>query len=389
MVFGRVKDLNLELSDEDCRELTEKFINDANEISGDIVLRAAKRGRNASELLGVVLSRYMIRHELGVSRHFGWYFLDDYAEWLGQREEQIADILAISPEQTPDGNLQLAVIISESKYIDAASVAAKRKESRKQLRDTVRRINDAVFGDPKRLDRDLWLSRFSDLMLNGIQFPANSPIDLAAWRKAVREGECGIHLRGYSHIFVSGPSDSGECSDFAAVSEGEHSFQEVYSRAKLRELVLSYWKDSNPIPIRKAVAGEDIWQEQTYRKPSDRVQIVQRRKPDDNSPNGGDTATAGDGKGPQPKPTTPSFPSATPMITPTNQDKRHVATTIGSSAWAYPNVSQLLADYQGGTQDSAADAEWLIGECDENHLLSGRHLVALQQIQESNRLYNF
>ena len=120
MVFGRVKDLNLELSDAECRELTERFINDANEISGDIVLRAAKRGRNASELMGVVLSRYMIRHELGAGRRFGWYFLDDYAEWLGQREEQIADILALAPEQTPDGKLQLAVIISESKYIDCS-----------------------------------------------------------------------------------------------------------------------------------------------------------------------------------------------------------------------------------------------------------------------------
>ena len=280
MVFGRVKDLNLELTDAECRELTEKFINDANEISGDIVLRAAKRGRNASELMGVVLSRYMIRHELGVNRRFGWYFLDDYAEWLGQREEQIADILALSPEQTQDAKLQLAVIIAESKYIDAANLAAKRKESQKQLRDTVRRINDAIFGDPKRLDRDLWLSRFSDLMLNGIQFPANSPIDLAAWRSAVREGQCAIHMRGYSHIFVSGPSDSAECSDFAAVAEAEHSYQEVFSRARLRELVLSYWNESNPTPIRKAVAGEDIWQEQIYRTPSDRVQIVQRRKPD-------------------------------------------------------------------------------------------------------------
>ena len=70
--------------------------------------------------------------------------------------------------------LHLAVIIAESKYIDAANLATKRKESQKQLRDTVRRINDAIFGDKKRLDRDLWMARFSDLMLSGIQFPANS-----------------------------------------------------------------------------------------------------------------------------------------------------------------------------------------------------------------------
>jgi S-DNA-T family DNA segregation ATPase FtsK/SpoIIIE len=377
MVLGRVKDLNLELSDDDCRELTEKFINDANEISGDIVLRAAKRGRNASELMGVVLSRYMIRHELGKNRRFGWYFLDDYAEWLGQREEQIADILAITPEQTTDGKLQLAVIIAESKYIDVAGLATKRKESQKQLRDTVRRINDAIFGDPKRLDRDLWLSRFSDLMLNGIQFPANSPIDLAAWRSAVREGQCAIHMRGYSHIFVSGPSDSGECSDFAAVAEAEQSYQEVFSRAKLRELVLSYWKDSNPTPIRKSVAGEDIWQEQIYRKPSDRVQIVQRRKPDDDSSSGGGIPTDGDGKGPQPKPTKPSS-TTTPMPAPNNQN---ITATPLLNSWAYPQVSQLLADYQGGTKDSAADAEWL--KRVEN-LCKG----ALQQFQLQSKLLN-
>ena len=379
MVFGRVKDLNLELTDAECRELAEKFINDANEISGDIVLRAAKRGRNASELMGVVLSRYMIRHELGTERRFGWYFLDDYAEWLGQREEQIADILALTPEETPDGKLQLAVIISEAKYIDVASLAAKRKESQKQLRDTVRRINDAIFGDPKRLDRDLWLSRFSDLMLNGIQFPANSPIDLAAWRRAVREGECAIHLRGYSHIFVSGPSDSPECSDFAAVAETEQSYQEVYSRARLRELVLGYWKNSDPTPIRKAVANTDIWKEQTYQRPSDRVQIIQPRPSSDEPPSeGGVSASTAP---PKPKTPTPSQSTNPSMTAPTNEGQPNSTATAGAGLWAYPKVSQLLTDYQGGTQDSAADAEWLK---QVENLCKG----ALQQFQLQSKLLN-
>ncbi|MHB8521006.1 MAG: FtsK/SpoIIIE domain-containing protein [Limisphaerales bacterium] len=373
MVFGRVKDLNLELTDLECRELTEKFINDANEISGDIVLRAAKRGRNASELMGVVLSRYMIRHELGTSRRFGWYFLDDYAEWLGQREEQIADILALTPAQTADGKLHLAVIISESKYIDAASLATKRKESQKQLRDTVRRISDAIFGDPERLDRDLWLSRFSDLMLNGIQFPANSPIDLAAWRRAVREGECGIYMRGYSHIFVSGPSDAPECSDFAAVAESEQSYQEVFSRAKLRELVLGYWKDANPTAIRKAAAGEDIWKEQTYRRPSDRIQIVYRRKSEDDDSSGGGTPASGGGQGPTPKPTPPPAPM------PTIQPPQTVPMSPSPTIWAHAEVAQQIAGYHGGTQDSAAESDWLR---QVENLCKG----ALQQFQLQSKL---
>jgi S-DNA-T family DNA segregation ATPase FtsK/SpoIIIE len=380
MVLGRIKDLNLELSDAQCRELTERFINDANEVSGDIVLRAAKRGRNASELMGIVLSRYMIRHELGADRRFGWYFLDDYAEWLGQREEQIADILALSPEQTPDGKLQLAVIVAESKYIDAAGLVPKRKESQKQLRDTVRRISDAIFGDPKRLDRDLWLSRFSDLMLNGIQYPANSPIDLAAWRRAVREGECGIYMRGYSHIFVSGPSDAPECSDFAEVAEVDHSYQEVFSRARLRELVLNYWKNASPTAIRKANAGEDIWENRIYRKPSTRIQITVARKPGDDSRGGDAASSESTGNGPKPKPAPQSsspIPPAAPQQSAPTGSAGPVATP--STGWCRPEISQLFSNYAETPQDSAEDSEWL-------RQIEGKCKGALQQFQLQSKL---
>lgn len=365
MVLGRVKDLNLELEDHECRELTERFINDANEISGDIVLRAAKRGRNASELIGVVLSRYLIRHELGTQRRVGWYFLDDYAEWLGQREEQIADILALSPQLGHNGGLQLAVTIAESKYIDYNSISTKGKESQKQLRDTVRRIHDAIFGDPKRLDRDLWLSRFSDLMLNGIQFPANSPIDVSAWRRAVRDGECGIYMRGYSHIFVSGPSDAPECSDFVSVAEAENSWQEVFSRARLREIAACYWKASDPTSVRKAVAGQDIWSGQAYQTPSKRIQIVHRPNRDDDSIN--EPASSGGGETPEPK----------SVVVPAVPVDRAGSET--SSGWAYPKIGALVAGYHGGSQDSAADEDWL-------KEVESRCKGALQQFQLQSKL---
>ena len=376
MVLGRVKDLNLELNNVQCRELTERFISDANEISGDIVLRAAKRGRNASELMGVVLSRYLIRHELGTNQKFGWYFLDDYAGWLGQREEQIADILALSPEQTPGGGLRLAVVIAESKYIDYSGLATKRKESQKQLRDTVRRIHDAIFGDPKRLDRDIWLSRFSDMMLNGIQFPANSPIDLAAWRRAVRDGECGIYMRGYSHIFVSGPSDSPDCSDFVAVAESEQSWQEVFSRDRLREVVTSYWNNLNPVGIRKGIAGQDIWSTKTYRTPSKRIQIHIKPKSSDSGPSGGDD-TGGDSPAPTPAPC-PAAPSVTPIV-PMDSSPTDAPTASAATSWPYPKLAELLANYQGGANDDAADEEWLTK-------VEGRCKGALQQFQLHSKL---
>jgi S-DNA-T family DNA segregation ATPase FtsK/SpoIIIE len=271
MVRQRLRDLTLGLSDEQLDVLAKRLIDEANLVSGDLVLRAAKRGRNASELIGVVLSKYLISRELTGPRYFGWYFLDDYADWLGQKEEQIADILALSPETDSAGNKRLAVVISESKYIDYGSLSPKRKESQRQLRQTIDRIAKAVFGDPGRLDRDIWLSRFSDLILNGIHFPANAQLDLSSWRRAIRDGQCSIYLRGYSHIFVSGPTDCPECSDFAVVADCEDTFQEVFSRAKLRELILHYWGNSDPAAVRRSTAAQDIWIERKYERPSERI----------------------------------------------------------------------------------------------------------------------
>ncbi|MBS1998845.1 MAG: DNA translocase FtsK, partial [Cyanobacteria bacterium SZAS LIN-2] len=97
LVRRRIEHLNLPLNETETTALTTRLIDDANALSGDIVLRAAKSGRFASELVGVALSKKLIETELGHKSPIGWYFLDDYASWLGEKEGQIADILAISP----------------------------------------------------------------------------------------------------------------------------------------------------------------------------------------------------------------------------------------------------------------------------------------------------
>lgn len=276
MLNHRLKTLNLGLDDSALKKLALRMWQDANGISGDIVLRAAKRGRNASELIGIVLSRFIIRQELKDNQYFGWYFLDDYADWLGQREQRIADILALSPSRTKDGKLRLDIIVSEAKYIDASNLSSKRKESQKQLRDTLKRIDDALFGSPERLDRKLWLAKLSDLVLDGVQVPSSSTIKLSDWRRAIREGQCDIFLRGYSHIFVSGPSDSPECSELSPVVNCDNAYQEVFSRAKVRKLILSYRDDNDPVSIRREGMEEDIWGSKIYRDPAGKPEVVQR-----------------------------------------------------------------------------------------------------------------
>ena len=52
---------------------------------------------------------------------------------------------------------------------------------------------------------------------------------------------------------------------------------------------------------------------------------------------------------------------------------------IATGAWAYPQVGQLVAGYQGGSQDSAADEEWL-------KQVESKCKGALQQFQLQSKL---
>lgn len=239
MVRRRLEELQLAMTPEEINVLSERFIADANDISGDIVLRAAKRGEAAGELIGVVLSRFLARQSLESDRLVGWYFLDDYASWLGAREETQADILALSPALDEAGQLVLRILVTEAKYVDAVSYAAKRKESEKQLRDTVRRIIDATT-EPNRMDRDSWLSRLGDLLLDGIQVPAASSVPLTEWRRLVRDGVAKIEVVGFSHVFVPTALDAGSITDFSEVAGVPASRQMVFGRAELKALLGVY-----------------------------------------------------------------------------------------------------------------------------------------------------
>lgn len=285
LVRKRLSELNLGLPDDKVAALAQRMIDDALVISGDIVLRAAKRGVSAGELIGLVLSRALVAEEIGSSSAVAWFLLDDYAEWLGQKEEGIADILGLSVDNDEQGNFRLRVIITEAKYIGADGCAEARRTSQQQLRQTVSRMEDALFGDPGRLDRDLWLSRIADLLLDG-NTPLGQPKMLEAVRDGIRHGKVPIDLRGYSHVFVAHPADGGgvlgaqECLD-----DIPNGLQETFGRQELRSLVLAYEKHMSFKETRNALGRERPWEHKTFRLPAPRVswtvKVGDRKEKDD------------------------------------------------------------------------------------------------------------
>lgn len=273
MIVRRLKDLmaGIGISDQEFNELAIRMRESANEISGHIVLRAAKRGRFVNELIGLVLSRLIIESEIGKDKPIGWFLLDDYAQWLGQKEEHLADIMALSPHFV-DGVPVLTILISESKYIESSAIAHQSQVSARQLDETVERIQDALFGSIGRLDRDLWLSRIADMMTDGIEIPPGSDVKLPEWRKMICTGKVKILLKGYSHVFVhSQQPGEGDPSQRTNIKSKMYCWQEVYGKERVQQLISVFKSKGSPIDIRKAIGAAEPWEEGSPRNPSDSV----------------------------------------------------------------------------------------------------------------------
>lgn len=266
----RIQELGLTLTEEEFNATTQRLIDDAISVSGDIVLRAAKRGVSAGELIGLVLSRFMMEDEFKIICGGAnepsiqvFFLLDDYASWLAQRESRIADLLGMCIHDSAEG-IRLHLSIVESKYVAGVGEADARRSSKAQLLATLTIIREAFFGDPGRLDRDLWLSRIADLLIDAVIPPGQTAL-LERVRAAIRDANVGITLRGYSNIFIH-TSESGQAASrseriIIEETDGVNSYQEVFDRPDLRKLIEAYARRENSLVVRQVIGLGTPWDE--------------------------------------------------------------------------------------------------------------------------------
>ncbi|MEB0114278.1 FtsK/SpoIIIE domain-containing protein [Variovorax sp. RTB1] len=276
----RIAELGLSMDEAKLSEVVSRAKGDALSVSGDIVMRAAKRGVSAGEMLGLVLSRYIVEAELKALAGSGsrpsfcaFFLLDDYASWLAQKESRIADILALCVEER-DGEPHLHIAIVESKYVGGNASAEAKRSSRAQLMATLNVFRSALFGDPGRLDRDVWLSRLADLLLDA-HIPPGATNLLEKARAQLRSGEAPISLRGYSHVFLhsADPASPGSQSEQSSIESGEGApaWQEVFDRQEVRSLMEVYAAKADPAAIRQALGPQTPWLDGDMRLPAPRV----------------------------------------------------------------------------------------------------------------------
>lgn len=250
---SRLRGLDSSYGEEELGALAARLIGDANAVSGDIVLRAARRGTSAGELIGVVLSKYLVDRELG-ERPRAWLFLDDYISWLGQTEGRMADLLCLAPVEE-NGQLYLDVIVTEAKFVGAAGVKAKAEDSEAQLRASLRRFEKALTGDTAAADAAIWRARLAEMLFDAQR--DGSDFD-ATWRTAIRSGDCRIRVAGYSHVFTHGAGDAELIApdQMRGVEDTNSGSQERYSPGTVREIVRSFAEEADPTPLRQRAGAK-------------------------------------------------------------------------------------------------------------------------------------
>lgn len=245
----------------DDQSVIDQLIDQANTLSGQVVMRAARYGHYANELLGIVLSMEEIRNGLGDSRlPIGWYFLDDFASWFGQREEQIADIMAIAP-RIDDGQPVLKLAISEAKFVSSRGYSTQAKKSAKQLEETVARLGRAIDPNHKRIDRRIWLNRIGDFMIEGMESfdPALvNDWDLHKWSDLVRQDKIPIQLAGFSHVFVHDNDEYVDSGGATPLKGMPHCAQRVFDKAMVAGAFRAFVKKNNA-PDEQSETEGDSW----------------------------------------------------------------------------------------------------------------------------------
>lgn len=320
--------------------IAETLYESALDLSGQIVMRAARHGHHASELMGVVLSMAQARSALGeAASSAGWFFLDDYSTWLGRKEGQVADLLALAPVVGPDGP-KLRLLVTESKFVSGQNWTAEARKSATQLYETVERLGRALNPKRDRIDRGLWLQRIGDLMIEGMEpFDGDGfdGWDLLEWSRRVRAGELPVEVLGMSHVFIH--DDPNVQADEQPLKGCGHCRQRIFSLSETRGLL-----DALVDGPSSGLGGTDWGEALTY-VPEAVARRVEAREPDMRAADaqGGDAASAA-----------APHDAAPPPANSAKLTERDVATAPTFP----PEVSEWLASGPA-VADAPEDTAWL------------------------------
>ncbi|MBT6914567.1 MAG: DNA translocase FtsK [Candidatus Marinimicrobia bacterium] len=195
------------------------IIKSANELSGDILLKAIGQGSFANEMLGLVLTKTILE---GLSTHDNiLIYIDDYADWflssvnseeklLMTQNNVLADILFITPIFMDRKLTTVYIDIVESKFCNESNRAGHAKKSLQQTKDSYAQIKK-VFDNDDYFDKKYWLAKISDLIVETHHKSFTGGLTSEDIRNLIRlDKNINFVVRGMSYVFVHDHEDDSQ-----------------------------------------------------------------------------------------------------------------------------------------------------------------------------------
>lgn len=250
----RLRELFPAAPEEICGRIAQSLIAEAEQISGDIVLRAAGPGAYINELIGLVLAKHISEHRY-LQDHPGaltaWIYLDDFEHWFDGKYPDLL-LIAIPPEA--NGEMPLHVEVIEAKCVDDSHFDREAVDAERQVERGVNRLFLAMTPNQEYLDADYWYDQIYRAMVSNLMVQREQMRLWDALRVRMPKGNFSLNMSGHSWAFCyDGPAttigdhlvDEGPSSTNAEHAPDVPIWHHFYGRRGLVEALKSFVEDWN------------------------------------------------------------------------------------------------------------------------------------------------
>ena len=255
----RLNDLLPGTPDDFRQAVARRLVDEAKQVSGDIVLRAAGPGAYLNELIGLVVAKYLTERRY-LAEHPGalttWIYLDDFAHWF---DRQLPDLLFVAIPSEADGELPLHLEVVETKCVGQANFAPETASAKRQTMQGVNRLAPAWTPGARHLDALYWYDQFYRAVVGNLAVERDRMRLWEAFRRRLPNGDFTLDLSGHSWVFCHDGSGSvafGQPHEdgpfgFTAPDAPDcaltyHHYGRAGLRRALRELVEESWQIPAP-----------------------------------------------------------------------------------------------------------------------------------------------
>jgi hypothetical protein len=183
------------------QRVAEQLIDQAKELSGDIVLRAAGPGTFLNELIGLVLAKFQteyIYRQHHPDTLTAWIFLDDFQHWF---RKKMPDLLFVALRTDEEERLVIDAQVIEAKCVGQAAFDRESTDAQQQVVQGVSRLATAFAPDADHLDGLFWQDQFYRAVVGNLVLDPHQHDVWDTYADAFRTGDYTLMMSGQSWVF--------------------------------------------------------------------------------------------------------------------------------------------------------------------------------------------